>query len=483
MRNLTIYEINTATWLHKLNKGSAVPIDLSSIPDHEWDKIANAGFTAVWLMGIWQRSQKAIAINYADASFMQELRDVLPDLQDKDVIGSAYSVRSYSVNNLFGGNKALAVAKNELNKRGVKLLLDYVPNHVALDNPWVTQFPDYFVRGTQADLDEKPLEYTKIGDTVFALGRDPNCEPWSDVLQLNVFSHKLRTASKLILQNIAGLCDGVRCDMAMLVTNDIFKQTWQSQCGSVPQTEYWHDIITATRSINPHFIFIAEAYWGTQNQLLEQGFDYCYNKDFYDAIRDNNTSALSSYAKTDIDYQKRMLTFLENHDEPRAASYMTFNKHTASAIMLTTLPGAHLFYVGQLDGATVRTPVQLGRDPVLHRNTHIELFYHELFEALKGVGFNQATWQIYTTTIDNENADAIFAWGWKHSNRQYVTVINFLDTTVQTEILITGEYKLKKDCITQVFSNSHEPTNIECNDSKFTIQLQKYHAVILAIKD
>lgn len=70
-------------------------------------------------------------------------------------------------------------------------------------------------------------------------GRDPCFPAWPDVLQLNAFDQGLRSAVVETLSGIAGLCDGVRCDMAMLLMNPIFERTWGSRAGTCPDTDYW----------------------------------------------------------------------------------------------------------------------------------------------------------------------------------------------------------------------------------------------------
>src|SRR6478672_8957440 len=132
----TVYEINTAVWLERLGRGLGRTLALDEVPGEEWDAIAALPVDAVWLMGVWARSPAGLEIARADPGLDAGNRAALPDLRDGDVIGSPYCVRDYVVDDRFGGRAALAAARAALRARGLGLILDYVPNHVAPDNPW-----------------------------------------------------------------------------------------------------------------------------------------------------------------------------------------------------------------------------------------------------------------------------------------------------------------------------------------------------------
>ena len=254
------------------------------MPSSEWDRVARYGFDAVWLMGVWRRSPASIAMANRNQSLLDEFKRSLADFQPPDNIGSAYSVRRYDVDQRLGGPEGLAVARRELAKRGIRLVLDFVPNHLALDHPWVAEHPEYFIQANPQEAKDDPQSFVKVNGKVFACGRDPYFPAWQDVLQLNVFHPELRQAAIETVLYIAGACDGVRCDMAMLLLNSIFERTWGSRAGLKPTTEYWADLIAAVKKSVPEFLFIAEAYWDREWKLQQQGFDYCYDKHFYDLL-------------------------------------------------------------------------------------------------------------------------------------------------------------------------------------------------------
>ena len=253
-----LYEINTWPWLAAISHDEERSIDLGSVPDRYWDEIADLGFDGVWLMGVWQRSPAGIAIALSNDGLRASFGAALPDWGTADVVGSPYCVRGYLVDDHFGGRTGLASARAALAERGLGLILDFVPNHVAPDHQWTTASPELFVPGATADLERDPASFVEIAGRVLANGRDPYFPAWPDVVQLNAFAPALRAAVIETLNDISDQCDGVRCDMAMLVMNDVFARTWGDRVGPTPSTDYWPTVIPAVRNTHPGFVFLAE---------------------------------------------------------------------------------------------------------------------------------------------------------------------------------------------------------------------------------
>jgi len=355
-----IYEINTWVWLREVGRKYRKPMNLATVPEREWDAIASFGFDAVWFMGVWERSPSGIAISMRNRDLMEGFRKTLPDFSPEDNVGSPYCVRRYVVDPHLGGASGLASARTMLRQRGIRLILDFVPNHVAPDHPWANDHPDFFIQGNADDAKNDTASFVMVGESVFALGRDPYFPAWPDVLQINAFHPGLRQAVVETVQEIATQCDGIRCDMAMLMLNSIFERTWGARAGARPVGDYWTTLIPRIKERQAEFKFIAEAYWDLEWELQQQGFDLCYDKKLYDRLEHGSAEQVRMHLVADPAYQQKLLRFIENHDEPRAAATFSAEKARAAAVATLTLPGTRLLHQGQLEGLRVRLPVFCG---------------------------------------------------------------------------------------------------------------------------
>lgn len=438
VRYPSIYEINTWVWLADLSKRTGHYVDLGSVPSSEWDAIATLGFDAVWLMGVWERSPAGIAIANKNTNLLEDFRRALPDFRTEDNVGSPYCVKRYAVDQHLGGRSALANARRELARRGVQLILDFVPNHVAPDHPWVSEHPEYFIQGTLDDARRDPASFVQIQQKVFACGRDPYFPAWPDVLQLNAFRPGLRNGVVETLSDIAGQCDGVRCDMAMLLLNSVFERTWAGRAGPRPATEYWDDVIPAVKRRHRDFIFIAEAYWDLEWELQQRGFDFCYDKRLYDRLEHDNAEEVRLHLCADMAYQEKLLRFLENHDEPRAAAIFSPSRERAAVVVTYTLPGAKLFHEGQFEGRKVRLPVFLGRRPDEWVDAELRGFYREFLAAIDSPVFREGQWNLCERSgwPDNPSHQNIVAWRWSDREVRYLIVVNLSDITSQARIRV-----------------------------------------------
>src|ERR1700720_187980 len=269
-----LYEINTWAWLEELSVRLGRRITLAEVPDAEWDSLAQLGFNIVWLMGVWQRSPESRRIKLENPQNHPEFEAALPGWTPNDAIGSPYSIVQYVPDPRIGTWDSLDAAREKLRARGMALFLDFVGNHTALDHPWMREHPEFYVQGGQQDFEQNPSLYYQLktpqGTRFIALAKDPYYPPWIDVAQLNHFNLGMRAAQLAELRTIANHCDGVRCDMAMLQLNDIFASIWQHLLGSTqpPTKEFW----TEARANVPTLVLLAEAYWGTEQRLLNLGF-------------------------------------------------------------------------------------------------------------------------------------------------------------------------------------------------------------------
>jgi hypothetical protein len=440
-RHPSIYEINTWVWLAEVSRKAGRPLTLASVPDREWDTIAGLGFDAVWLMGVWERSPAGIDIANRNDALRADFVRALPDFRVADNVGSPYCVRRYVVDAHLGGREGLAEARQALALRGLRLVLDFVPNHVACDHPWVSEHAEYFIRGTAQDRARDPSAFVEVAGQVLACGRDPYFPAWPDVLQLNAFEPSLRAAATRTLRDIASQSDAVRCDMAMLMLNSVFERTWGERAGTKPQTDYWREVIPAVRAEHPDFKLIAEAYWDLEWELQQQGFDYCYDKRLYDRLEHGEIEAARLHLCADLAYQARLVRFLENHDEPRAAATFESRKARAVAVAVLTLPGAKLVHEGQLEGRRVRVPVFLARRPEEPPDEALRDFYRKLLRAVADDAFRNGAWRLCERTgwPDNASFGNVLAWCWRGKQTRYLVVVNLAGVQSQANIHLSWE--------------------------------------------
>lgn len=435
-RRPVIYEINAWTWLLDLSRRYGAPVTLATVPAEEWDALGTLHIDAVWAMGIWERSPAGVAMALKNEALRQAFLEALPDMTLEDVTGSPYCIRGYEVDPALGGREGLAAARAELAKRGIGLILDFVPNHVAPDHPWSLSHPEFFIQGTEDDLARAPNEFFRAGDVIIANGRDPNYAPWPDVAQLNAFHPGLRAAIIETLIDVGSQCDGLRCDMAMLMTTDVFRHTWGERAGEPPAQEYWPEILAASRAIYPDLRFIAEVYWDMEWAMQQQGFDFCYDKKLYDRLTQETAESVRGHLGTDPEYQDRLVRFIENHDEPRAAGVFTGEKGRAAAVTALTLPGAKLLHEGQLEGYHVRLPVFLSRRPTEPDDSSLQGFYRRLLPLLHLPALRDGEWRLCALNgwPDNFSYNNLVAWCWRAGEERAVVIVNLSDQPSQARV-------------------------------------------------
>jgi hypothetical protein len=464
-----IYELNTAVFLYSLSNKYGRQISLESVPDDEWKAIASLPVDAVWLMGVWRRSPYSRKLSMKN----KDLKETLLDFAEKDNLGSAYSVRSYDVETLFGGDGGLAHAREALHQHGLGLILDYVPNHIACDHKWVRSHPDYLIPGTNEDLRRHPHEFTKTEDDIFANGKDPTFPAWSDVLQINIFSPELRKAAAKTVSKIASQCDGIRCDMAMLVTNQVFAVTWEGRISTTPSTEYWTDVIANVRESYPDCIFIAEVYWNWEHRLLKFGFDYCYDKVLYDRLAKSTSLELFHHLLSDQAYQSRLLRFIENHDEPRAATVFKGPKHHAAAFILATLPGATMYHEGQIEGYKTKLPVHLRRGPEESIDAKLSEFYRQLIYMVAMSHMRDGAWQLRKGSGGFLRSTKLIAWSWTRGADCFICIVNYGNDVAKGKFELPDGIASKKSTII-LGGELITPRSVTISEPTLAIELQAW---------
>jgi hypothetical protein len=476
-KNPHIYEINTWVWLADLSRRYDRPFTLATIPEVEWDELARKAFDIVWLMGVWERSPYGVRLALQNKGLMDEFRRALPDFSPQDVAGSPYCVRRYQVDPALGGADGLAAVRHALAERDMRLLLDYVPNHVAPDHPWIGTHPEYFIQGTAADLATDPPSFFQAESAVIAHGKDPNFPAWPDVAQLNIFHSGLRTALQETLLDIAAQCDGLRCDMAMLMFNRIFADTWGYRAGEPPATEFWPELISAVRAKVPDFLWVAEAYWDTEAELIEQGFDFCYDKVTYDAIRAAEPEKLKAHLLKIAPFTEHLIRFIENHDEARAATAFPGARLPLATLLTATLPGGVIFHEGQFEGRQVRLPVFLRRRPDEIANPHLQAFYRQLLTALDNAYINKGVWHLLDVASPNDDSPVV-VWLWTTHAGHYLVLGNLAEEPSSGSIHFNPGMRYT-GAISLV--DNPTPANLVFHESSLAFSLQAWEARLLKL--
>lgn len=426
-----LYEINTQLFLKRLSAKRKDISSLADLPDNVWKQYADRGFDLIWLMGVWQRSQASCKEALQIKGLRERYDSVLPGWTEDDVTGSPYAIYDYSLDPSLGAKNDLQQVRAQLHRNNLGLILDFVPNHLARDNQWTESHPAYFVRGRKTDVDEYPDRFFSPRPGVYlAHGKDPNYSPWTDTVQLNVFAVSMRRAMVNTLLNIADIADGVRCDMAMLVLNDVFERTWGKIVQGFPRpaTEFWSDAIAKVKAKHPGFIFIAEVYWGLESQLQKAGFDYMYDKTLYDRIRFSTAGDILDYLKTHSPLENNSAYYIENHDEERAITAFGRERSLAAAVIITTLPSLHLFHEGQMEGMKVHMPVQLVREPEEAVDPEIQSFYYRLLTICDNEVFHNGIWRLIDTGQAWEGERSyinLLAWSWHYNDQVSIVVTNY----------------------------------------------------------
>lgn len=420
----SLYQINTRVWLTELSRKLGRPATLDDIPDAELDRIAEMAFDWVWLLSVWQTGLAGQRVSRANAEWREEFHHTLPDLREEDIAGSGFAIQSYTVHRDLGGAAALARLRRRMQQRGLKLMLDFVPNHMAPDHPWAEQHPDYFVHGHDDDLINAPQNYCRVetshGSLVLAYGRDPYFAGWPDTLQLNYGNPQLQEAMIGELERIAGQCDGVRCDMAMLVLPEVFERTW-----GIRADLFWPRATERVRKAFPDFCFMAEVYWDLEWTMQQQGFDYAYDKRLYDRLRDGHTRPVREHFHAGLDYQNKLTRFLENHDEPRVAATFSPEMHEAAAVVTFLSPGLRFFHQGQFEGRKKRISPHLVRGPDEPTDERLGQFYDRLCAVLRKPVVRDGDWQLLECVPvwdGNWTWDCFIAFGWQGSGGERLLV-------------------------------------------------------------
>lgn len=479
--NPHILEINTRAWLARLEAKHGRKFVLDEIPDEYWKAFKDRGFDAVWLMGVWKQSPKAQAVARSNEGIQQQIRQVVPDFKTEDIIASPYAVYEYEPAPDLGGENSLKNLREKLNAMGVALFLDFVANHTAIDSPAVNSDPDLYINtGKEVPRAHKDWFFQNENGVWIAHGRDPYFAPWTDSAQLNYFNPK---TVRFMLQNllkVASLCDGVRCDMAMLSLNKVHRDTWWEFIGgNLPKEEFWSEALKQVQEKYPEFTFIAEVYWGLEWEIQEMGFDYTYDKVLYDRLRFSNPENIKAHLGAEHLFQMRSIRFTANHDEEESLKAFGREKSLAAATIVATLPGARMIHLFQMMGRPARVPIQYVRD-AFAEDAQIRDYYAKLLTIASKPAFHGGQWSLTDVGPAGPEPDScrnVLSWTWKQMNTASTVLINYSDKTAKCHFKIKAAPG-ENNFITEEFSGARYPVTSEVQQKGFGIELKPFESKI-----
>lgn len=463
--NPSIFEINTRVWIKRFGVKS-----LANIPDSYWEILKSKGIDFVWLMGIWKTCDSLIEKYCFEEGLVKNYDRALKDWKKEDIIGSPFAIDMYEINPTLGGKKAVLALKKKLNKMGMGLILDFIPNHLGACSSLIKTNPELFLQVSRDFYEKDPHTYFEgpYGINYFAHGRDPFFPAWQDTIQINFFSENTRNFLTDVLLGMPDICDGVRCDMAMLSLNNVFKNTW---IGAVtangfnpPAKEFWSEAIAKVKAKRGDFLFIAEAYWDLEWQLQQLGFDYTYDKKLTDRLRFGNAASVRDHLRAEESYQKKSVRFIENHDETRARAALGKEREKAAAVIISTIQGMRFYHDGQFEGKKIKLPVQLGREPVEPVCEEIKNYYDKLFSITSGEIFKNGNWFMVEPEQSwegNNTYHNLLAWLVVLNNDKRLVVVNYSDinSSCRIKLDVVGypdEFVLKDLLDNQSYTRSAE---------------------------
>jgi hypothetical protein len=396
-RHPRLLQIDARAWTARLSANAGRRTTLADIRPSDIDPIADLAFDLVWLTGVWMIGGASRRLWRGSETMRDRRREILPDGSDDDIVGSPYAVAAYEPADSLGGAPGLATLRQRLAAAGIGLILDFVPNHVAVDHAWVRRNPGWFVHADAEQRAAEPDAYFEVrseGRHWIAHGRDPNYPPWTDTAQLDYRHPAVPRAMAQALREIATRCDGVVCSMAMLVLDDIFRTTWGGRSVAPPIAEdaspfgeFWWHATSAVHDAYPRFLLIGEAYWGQEYRLQQLGFDYTYDKPLLERLLAGDARSVAAHLRADDVYQRRSVRLLEEPNGPRVAAQMDPGQERAAALVEATVPGMLLVRDGQMQGARSDVPIQLRREPAEEPDHGLNDFYCKLLRATDDEAF------------------------------------------------------------------------------------------------
>jgi len=394
MSNVVLMAKSTYVWLDQLSRKYQRPIHhLNDIPDEELDRLSRWGFTALWLIGVWERSRAS-----------QTIKQIMGN---PEAMASAYSVYDYRIADDLGGAAAYENLKERAGKRGIRLSADMVPNHMGIFSRWVVEHPQWFVQlpyppfpayqftGTNLSEDSRvglqiedgywqhrdaAVVFKRIdtatGEVRYIYhGNDGTNMPWNDTAQLNFLLPEVREAVIQTILHVARQFPIIRFDAAMTLAKRHYQRLWYPQPGeggAVPSRaehglsrdefdaqipkEFWREVVDRIKEELPETLLLAEAFWLMEGYFVRTlGMHRVYNSAFMNMLKMEENSKYRQTVKNVLEFSpevlKRFVNFMNNPDERTAVEqFGKGDKYFGVAMMMVTMPGLPMIGHGQVEG-------------------------------------------------------------------------------------------------------------------------------------
>ncbi len=394
MPRVVLIAKSTYVWLEQLARRYGRQVQrLDQVPDEELDALAAAGFSGLWLIGVWERSEASRRIKHLRGN--------------PDAVASAYALYDYQVAADLGGQEAFEDLRRRAGARGLRMASDMVPNHVGIDGRWVIEHPDWFLSlprppypgysYTGPDLSSDPRVAVQIEDhywdgtdaaVVFRRrdrwtgeerfiyhGNDGTSMPWNDTAQLNYLLPEVREAVIQTIVHVARLFPVIRFDAAMTLARQHVQRLWfpaPGTGGAIPSRaalgmidgefarhmpdEFWREVVDRVAAEVPDTLLLAEAFWMLEGYFVRTlGMHRVYNSAFMHMTSAERNAdyrrLMRNVLEFDPEILKRYVNFMNNPDEETAiAQFGDGDKYFGVCTLLCTMPGLPMFGHGQVEG-------------------------------------------------------------------------------------------------------------------------------------
>ncbi|MBE2279333.1 MAG: hypothetical protein IAE91_02990, partial [Ignavibacteriaceae bacterium] len=473
MPNVVMIAKNTLVWLDQLSKTYGRKIDtLDKIPDSELDILASRNFNALWLIGIWERSDASMKIKQFCGN--------------PDATSSAYSLYDYEIATVLGGEPAYQVLKAKCALRNIRLASDMVPNHTGLYSKWTVERPEYFIQTqeppfpsytfTGPNLSDNEVVELKIEDKYYTRqdaavvfrhvdkrtkqtryiyhGNDGTNMAWNDTAQLNLLDPVVREELIQTIMKVAKKFSIIRFDAAMILAKKHYQRLWYpvpGQGGAIPSradyaitkqlfhklmpNEFWREVVDRINEELPNTLLLAEAFWLMEGYFVRSlGMHRVYNSAFMHMMMKEENAKYRSVIKNTIEFDpeilKRYVNFMSNPDEETAVNqFGKGDKYFGICVMMCTLPGLPMFAHGQIEGLTEKYGMEYKRAYYNEQPDEYLIYRHskEIFPILsKRYIFSEAkSFELFDYISDNRTInDNVFAFTNSSGNEKTLVFYN-----------------------------------------------------------